>query len=237
MVPSGCLELSEPAPVSVVVASDHPALGLALRALFEREPRISVVGDARSGAEAIDQIRRLRPAVLLLEMRSPGADSFAALAYVGRGTAVLVVSALTDPDVVWRTVMAGARSYLVHGFFGQQQLIDAVLDTAEGLSHLSPPAASALVDRCFERPSGEAPPADGALTRREREVLALMAEGLSNRQIADRLTISGKTVKNHVHHVYKRLQVDSRDQAVALWWVLRHQRVDAPDIRFPEVRP
>jgi DNA-binding NarL/FixJ family response regulator len=208
--------------VSVVIASDHPSVGLGLRALFDVERRITVVGEARSGEEAIEAVRVRRPAVLLLDVRSPAADSIAALAVLGRATEVLVVSAVSEPDMVLRAIMAGARSYLVHGFFAQQALIAAVLDTAGGLSHLSPPAAAALVDACFERPSARATAQVGhELTRREREVLALMAEGLSNGQIADRLTISGKTVKNHVHHVYKRLQVEGRDQAVAMWSLLR----------------
>jgi two-component system nitrate/nitrite response regulator NarL len=216
-----------PPPVEVVLADGNPLQRLGLRAVFGNDPRIRVVAEAGTGPEAVALAAHHAPGVLVMHLHPGGAAGLAALALIGRSTPVLALSALAERGLVSGAVLAGARSYLVHGFFGQQELIDAVLGTAAGGSFLSPPAAAVLVDRVHGAPaldSGQA----GELTRREREVLALMAEGLSNGQIAKRLTISGKTVKNHVHHVYKRLNAASREEAVALWPVLRVMAGELP---------
>jgi DNA-binding NarL/FixJ family response regulator len=204
------------ASVSVVIADDNPVLRLGLHAMFEREPRIAVVGEAHDGPSAVALAAERRPDVLLLQIRAP--SELAAVALVGPPTRVAVLTGLPDPGTVVRAVAAGARSYLLHGCFQRQELIDAVLGTAAGRSHLSPPAAAALVDH-LQGGAVLDPGGTGELTRRELEVLELMAEGLSNAQIAERLTISGKTVKNHVHHVYKRLNAENREQAVAIWTI------------------
>jgi DNA-binding NarL/FixJ family response regulator len=105
----------------------------------------------------------------------------------------------------------------VHGHFEQEQLVDAVVGTAAGHAHLSPPAAAALVDLVHAQAEPPTGPAASGLTPRECEVMELVAAGLTNHEIADRLVISRKTAKNHVHHVYKRLNVDSRMAAVTAW--------------------
>ncbi len=202
-------------PVRVVVAEENAMLRFGLRTLLASSARIDVVADVRGGAEVAALIASLSPDVLVLGLRA-GGDGLSLLPYLDRTTAVLVLSDMDDPVTVARAVSGGARGYLVHDQVEQEQIVEAVLGTASGLSFLSPSAAAALVDRLQGRPA-PGPSGSGELTPREREVMELIAGGLTNQEIAARLVISGKTVKNHVHHVYKRLKVAGREQAVARW--------------------
>lgn len=200
--------------VSVVIADDNAMLRYGIRAVLESSPAVRVLAEARSSTEAAAVSRQHAPDVLLLGVHPPGLHALDVLPQVDRATGVIVLTSVVDAPTVLRAVSSGARGYLVHGHFEQQQLLDAVIGTAGGHAFLSPPAAAALLDRFH----GDPPPAPApALTRREHEVMELIAAGLTNSEIAARLVISGKTVKNHVHHVYKRLKVDSREQAVTLW--------------------
>ncbi|MDQ1645463.1 MAG: hypothetical protein QOJ50_1647 [Cryptosporangiaceae bacterium] len=217
-------------PVSVLIADDNPVLRLGLRALFDGDPRICVAGESGDGAQAVRSVAEFDPDVLLLNLRPPGAGALGALAELRRAGSparTVIVAGVSDPDTVIHLIAAGASGYLVHGYFGRQDLVDAVLGTAAGRAYVSPPAAAALI-RYVHAQIPAAPAVGAALTRREREVLKLLADGLSNGQIADRLTISGKTVKNHVHHIYKRLNVLSRDDAVALWPLVREDGTESP---------
>lgn len=202
-------------PVRVVVAEENAMLRFGLRTLLASSARIDVMADVRGGAEVAALIASLSPDVLVLGLRA-GGDGLSLLPYLDRTTAVLVLSDMDDPATVARAVSGGARGYLVHDQVEQEQIVEAVLGTASGLSFLSPSAAVALVDRLQGRPA-PCPDGSGELTPREREVMELIAGGLTNQEIAARLVISGKTVKNHVHHVYKRLKVAGREQAVARW--------------------
>jgi DNA-binding NarL/FixJ family response regulator len=197
-----------------VVADENAVQRIGVRAMLASSARIDVVAEARGLAEAGAYARDSAPDVILLGLHRPLPDVSALLPRFAGRTRVIVVSAVADPTTVLRLVGAGARGYLVHGHFEQQDLVDAVLGTAAGHAYLSPPAAAALVDQVH----GQAePPAASGLTPRECEVMELVAAGLTNHEIAARLVISRKTAKNHVHHVYKRLNVDSRMAAVALW--------------------
>jgi DNA-binding NarL/FixJ family response regulator len=212
-LPVGTYRRSGARRVRVVVAEENAVLRFGMRTLLESSPAIEVVAEVRGGAEAAMLIASLGPDVLLLGVASGDPGGLDILPHLDRSTSVLVLSNADDPDTVARAVSAGARGYLVHGQVEREQIVDAVLGTAAGLSFLSPSAAAALVDRV----QGSRTSTDGDLTRREREVMELIAGGLTNQEIAARLVISGKTVKNHVHQVYKRLKVAGREQAVARW--------------------
>jgi DNA-binding NarL/FixJ family response regulator len=201
--------------LTVLVADGNPLLRLGIRALLEADPEMSIVGEAPDGAQTIALTRRHNPDVVLLDAAIPGIGSVATTAQIAALTRVVLLAPSVEPSIVIEAVAAGARGFLVHGQFDQWQLADVIRGIAEGMSYLSPPAAAALVDRCHQPrrvASGSA-----NLTRREHEIMELIAGGLSNRDIAQRLVISEKTVKNHVHNIYQRLGAGGREHSVALW--------------------
>ena len=125
-----------------------------------------------------------------------------------------------DEDVVARAVRGGASGYLVHGRFGPEELAEGVRALAAGGSVVSPAVAGAVFEAARERTSGaETPraPAEAALTRREREIMNLAAQGMSRRDIAHELVVEEKTVKNHINRIYSKLGAANRAEAIALW--------------------
>jgi DNA-binding NarL/FixJ family response regulator len=194
--------------VRVVVADDHPVVREGLRAMLDAEPDLDVVGEAASGEEAVALAARLRPDVVLMDLRMPGTDGVAA---TGRITAagdarVLVVTTYdTDSDIL-RAVEAGATGYLLKDT-PRRELAAAVRAAARGETVLAPPVARRLVSRV--RPA----PAD-APTRRELQVLAEVARGLSNAEVGRALHISEATVKTHLVRVFEKLGVSDRTAAV-----------------------
>ncbi|MFL6055103.1 MAG: LuxR C-terminal-related transcriptional regulator, partial [Actinoallomurus sp.] len=126
-----------------------------------------------------------------------------------------------EPSVLSSAVAAGAHSCVLHGHFAPRDLAEVVVATACGQSHLSAPVVSGLVAWLHGNDSMSRRPAEAGLTSREIEVMSLITGGLSNRGIADRLFISEKTVKNHVHSIYKRLGVEGREHAIRCWRDLR----------------
>jgi DNA-binding NarL/FixJ family response regulator len=192
----------------VIVADDHPVVREGLRAMLDAEPDLEVVGEAGSGAEAVALAARLRPDVVLMDLRMPGTDGVAATGtIVAAGDArVLVVTTYdTDADIL-RAVEAGATGYLLKDT-PRRQLADAVRAAARGETVLAPPVARRLVSRV------RLPPAD-APTPRELEVLAQVARGLSNVEIGRELRISEATVKTHLVRIFEKLGVGDRTAAV-----------------------
>ncbi len=204
--------------VRVVIADDKPVVRFGVRAALAVAPRIEIVAEAANGREAVEEVRRHRPDVLLLDIRMPQMDGLAAIPEASALTRVVMLTGVDDPATVLRAVAAGACGYLVHGEFDPTELADVVAAVARGKSFLSPHAAAVLVER-LQRPDARGGPQhSGAhLTRREREIMTLIADGLSNRQIAQRLVISEKTVKNHIVSIYRRLGAESRGQAIIRW--------------------
>jgi DNA-binding NarL/FixJ family response regulator len=192
----------------LVVVDDHPVVREGLRAMLDAEPDLEVVGEAGSGAEAVALAAALRPDVVLMDLRMPGTDGVEA---TGRITAagparVLVVTTYdTDADIL-RAVEAGATGYLLKDT-PRRELADAVRAAARGETVLAPPVARKLVSR-FRFPAVEAP------TRRELEVLAQVARGLSNAEVGRVLHISEATVKTHLVRIFEKLGVGDRTAAV-----------------------
>jgi len=197
-----------PAAVRVLVADDHPVVREGLRAMLDAEPDLVVVGEAGNGEEAVRLAAELRPDVVLMDLRMPGTDGVAA---TGRITAagdarVLVVTTYdTDADIL-RAVEAGATGYLLKDT-PRRELAEAVRSAARGETVLAPPVARVLVSR-VRLPAAEAP------TRRELEVLAEVARGLSNAEVGRALHISEATVKTHLVRVFEKLGVSDRTAAV-----------------------
>jgi len=201
--------------IRVVVAEQNPVLRFGLRTLLSAASHITVVAEAADGTEVVERLRTHRPDVLLVDIQLPKLASLTDLSAASTGTRIVVVTGHDDPDVVLRAIAEGAAGYLVHGQYTTGELVNFVADAARERPILSRSAVTALVNGFRGR---HGPPlVTLPLTPREREVMALVALGLSNREIASRLVVSEKTVKNHVHHIYKRLKATSRQHAITLW--------------------
>lgn len=204
--------------IRVVVADDNTVVRQGLMSVLATFDGIEVVGEAANGEQAIAGTRSLHPDVVLLDVRMPVLDGVSAAATVSRTARVLMLSYDHDDEVVATAIRAGASGYLVHGRFDLSELERAVRAVAEGHAVLSPLVATSVFDALRRRsgPAEDAVPLSG-LTTREREIMGLLARGLANRDIAERLFLSEKTVKNHLNRIYTKLGVVSRAEATARW--------------------
>lgn len=197
--------------VRVVVADDHPVVRSGLVALLGLEPDVEVVGEAGDGEQAVALAERLRPDLVLMDLRMPGTDGASATSRIVAGTPgvhVLVLTTYeTDTDIL-RAVEAGATGYLLKDT-PRDQLVAGVRAAARGESALSPSVARRLVQQV--RGTG-----NERLTPREREVLAGVARGLSNAAVGRELFITEATVKTHLLRAFAKLGVDDRTRAVTV---------------------
>ncbi|MBV2353343.1 response regulator transcription factor [Streptomyces sp. J2-1] len=196
--------------ITLLIVDDHPVVRDGLRGMFESSPGFRVLGEAADGVEALARAAALDPDVVLMDLRMPGGSGVAAIRELTRRGArakVLVLTTYdTDSDTL-SAIEAGATGYLLKDA-PREELFTAVRAAAEGRTVLSPAIASRLVS-AVRSPGGE------PLSAREREVLALVARGTSNREIARELFISEATVKTHLTHLYAKLGVKDRAAAVA----------------------
>jgi DNA-binding NarL/FixJ family response regulator len=197
--------------VTIVVVDDHPVVRDGVRSMLAGVTGFEVVGEAASGPEAVERVLATDPDVVVMDLRMPGGggvDAVRELRARGARASVLVLTTYdTDSDTV-AAIEAGATGYLLKDT-PAETLFDAVRATAAGETVLSPAVASRLASH-VRRPA-----ASGVLSAREREVLALVARGRSNRVIAEELFVSEATVKTHLVHVYEKLGVSDRAAAVA----------------------
>jgi len=205
-------------PVTVAIVDDNDVIRSGLRSLLDTCGDLQVVGEAGDGEAAIALVREQRPDVTLLDVRMPRRDGVAVAAEVHALTRVLMLTYSDAPDVVRAALEAGAVGYLVHGTFRAEQLVSTVLSVAAGASVFSQ-AATDVLREALAAPRGSDRPErpDAGLSPREVEVMDLIAAGLSNTEVAARCFLSEKTVKNHVNHIFTKLAVRSRAEAVALW--------------------
>ncbi|MEV4221969.1 MULTISPECIES: response regulator transcription factor [unclassified Nonomuraea] len=202
----------------VLLADDHPVYRDGLRMMLDSTGQVEVVGTAADGARAVALAAELRPDVVVLDLQMPGLDGLAAAERIlaaAPGTGVLVLSMHEDDDTVLAAMRAGARGYLLKGA-DQTEILRAITAVAGG-EVIFGQALAARVSGFFARlAGGDAPRAQPfpQLTAREREVLELIAAGLSNAEIAARLFLSPKTVRNNVSNVFAKLQVADRAQAI-----------------------
>jgi two-component system nitrate/nitrite response regulator NarL len=200
--------------VTVLVADDHPIYREGIvRAIKDRDD-LELVGEAADGREALEQIGQLAPSVAVLDIRMPGLDGTQVLDAMRRDgvdTSVLFLSAFTEPELAYKTVAAGARGYLSKES-SRQAVCDAIATIAGGGTAFAPEVQAGLAAEIQERErTGGAP----QLTDREREVLHLIADGLSAPEIGKRIHLSTTTVKSHLHSLYEKLGVSDRAAAVA----------------------
>jgi two-component system, NarL family, nitrate/nitrite response regulator NarL len=198
---------------TVFVADDHPVFRDGLVRALRTRPEFELVGEAADGREALAEIKRLTPAVALLDVKMPGIDGASIAQAVrrdGTPTRVVLISAHAPSDLVYRAISLGAAAYLSKEA-SREEICDTVAAVARGETRLSPAIQGDLVRQIQMRAAGERP----VLSQREREVLELIAEGLSAPDVAKRLHVSTATVKTHLQSLYEKLGVSDRAAAVA----------------------
>lgn len=200
--------------IRVLLVDDHAVLRGGLERLLAGEPDIEVVGTAADGDEAVEEVRRTRPDVVLMDLQMPGTDGVTATRRIVTegGPDVLVLTSFSDAERIVAALDAGAVGYLLKDA-DPEDVIAGVRAVSRGESPLHPRAARQLLGA---RQAGQAGQAGVDLTPREQEVLGLVRQGLANKQIARRLGISERTVKAHLTSVFARIGVVDRTQA-ALW--------------------
>ena len=202
----------------VLIADDDDLMRAGLVELLSGEPEIEIVGEASTGREAVDRARRLRPDVVLMDVRMPDLDGIGATRELTRaapGVRVLILTTFEQDDYVFGSLRAGASGFLLKRA-RPEELIAAVRTIARGDSLLSPSVTRLVIDRMTQQPMPEL--ADQAklalLTRREREVLEQVASGLSNREIATKLYVEESTIRSHVKRILMKLELRDRVQIV-----------------------
>ncbi len=212
--------MTAPSPATrIVVADDHQVVRAGFAALLDTQPDFVVVGTACDGAEAVRICRDLRPDVVLMDVRMPGTDGIVAtrqLTAAGDGPRILILTTFDLDEYVYDALCAGASGFLLKDVTAER-LFDAVRVIAAGEALLAPTVTRRLISEFARlRPSAAGPGAGelAALTPRETQVLRLVAEGLSNPEIAARLVVTEETVKTHVSRVLSKLGLRDRTQAV-----------------------
>ena len=198
--------------IRALVVDDHPIVRAGLVALFDAAPDIEVVGTASSGDEAVGLAAELVPDVVLMDLRMTGIDGDEATARIVAArpeTRVVILTTYENDDAILRAISAGASGYLLKAA-PEEELLAGVRSVAAGEVALAPSVSRLLVQRA----ASSAAPSSPELSPRELDVLRLVAQGLSNRAIAERLFVGEATVKTHLLHAFAKLGVDDRTRAV-----------------------
>jgi len=198
-------------PITVVLADDHPIILDGLEQLFRREEEIAVVARCRDGEETLQAVRRHRPDVLILDLRMPVKDGLEVLREMGKEklpTRTVILTAGLDEDEVLEATRLGARGVVLKEM-APQLLVQAVRKVAAGEQWLEKRSFGKALEKMLRREAGARQVA-GVLTPREIEIVRMVASGLRNQVIADKLHLSEGTVKSHLHNIYERLEVDGR---------------------------
>ena len=225
---------SDPTPlvpdVRILIADDHEVVRIGLASLLDRQPGFSVVGEARSGEEAVRLARRTHPDVVVMDIRMPdgsGIDACRAITGELPATPVVMLTSYADSDALFAAIDAGASGYVLKRV-GSSELVDAVRTVAAGGSLLDPAVTRTVLDRLRNTSRLEEAGAFADLTEQERRVLAHLADGASNREIADRMALAEKTVRNYVSNVLAKLALESRAQATG--YAIRNRLPELHDV-------
>jgi len=207
------------APIRLLLVDDHEIVCMGLRTLFGRAQDVEVVGEAGTTAGAVAEAARLEPDVVLVDVRLPdgsGVDACREILAARADTRVLFLTSYPDEDVMLAAVFAGARGYLLKEI-GGDALVRAVRTVATGQSILDAAAAQAITERMRSLSLPDATGEGESLSPQEKRVLALVAQGKTNKEIAAALGLSDKTVKNYLSNVFQKLHISRRAQAAAIY--------------------
>ncbi len=204
--------------IRVMLVDDHEILRTGIRAVFELEDDIEVVGEAEDAPSAVREALRTRPDVVLMDIRMGASDGITACRDVKAElpeTKVLMLTSFGTEEAVLSSLMAGASGFLLKNT-GRAALLQAVRTLASGGSLLDPAVTGAMVQKLVALATSNGPDELAELTAREREVLVLIARGKTNREIANDLVISEATARNHISHIFEKLGLSRRSEAAAL---------------------
>lgn len=202
-------------PLTILIADDHPVFRKGLRALLASMPAVVLAGEATSGEDAIRLAEQLQPDVILMDLQMPGGGGLPAIRQIVQTSPhirILVVTMFQDDDSVFAALKAGARGYVLKDM-DDEDIMRAILVVGSGEAIFSPEIAERMIKFFSTRP---ALPVElfPELTNSERNVLAMMAQGINNDEIARNLSFSNKTVRNYVSNIFSKLQVADRAQAI-----------------------
>jgi DNA-binding NarL/FixJ family response regulator len=199
---------TSPSPIRVLLADDHPMLRDGVRGLVDDQTDMKLVGEASNGHEAVDQFRKLRPDVTLLDLQMPemnGIDSMLAIRREFPDARIIVLTTYTGDVQILRALKAGAQAYLIKSVL-RRELLDTIRAVHSGRKRIPPEVATQLAEHA----------ADDPLTSREIQVLQLIASGKANKVVASDLSIAEETVKGHVKNILSKLGATDRTHAVTL---------------------
>ena len=203
-------------PITVLIADDHQLFRDGVRALLDAQPDMECVGEATNGEEVIRLATEVQPDVILMDVQMPGMSGVEATRQIVNSSPhirVLMVTMFEDDALVFAAMRAGARGYLLKGT-RHEDMVRAIRAVGSGDAIFSPAIAARLVDYFAALQPRHSTQVFPDLSSREREILALLAQGYKNAEIADRLVISSKTVRNYVSNIISKLQVADRAQAI-----------------------
>jgi len=201
--------------IRILIADDHEVVRIGLVSLLDRQAGFRVVGEAGSGNEAVRLARALRPDVVVMDIRMPdgsGTDACRTITAELPGTPVVMLTSYADEEALFEAIAAGASGYVLKRI-GSDELVNAIRTVADGRSMLDPAVTAAVLERLRHAAHAEESGAFGELTDQERRVLAHLAQGESNREIATAMQLAEKTVRNYVSNILAKLSLASRAQA------------------------
>jgi len=202
----------------IMIVDDHEVVRLGLRTAFEAEPDLVVVGEASNGAEALAKVAVLDPQLILMDVRMEKMDGIETCREIKNrypDVHILMLTSYTDEDAVIASILAGASGYLLK-HLSRAELLRSIRRAAVGQTLIDAEATKRAMERMIQMPGSE-------LTEREREVLALIARGYTNKQIAEALTVTEKTARNHVSHILEKLGLSRRSEAAV--YAVEHKLV------------
>jgi DNA-binding NarL/FixJ family response regulator len=205
--------------IAVLLVDDHEVVRVGLRSLLSREPGIEVVGEAATAEEAVRGAARLRPDVVVMDVRLPDRNGVEACREIRGATPevkVIMLTSYADEEAVLSSILAGAAGYLLKQIRGHE-LVRGIETVAAGHSLLDPAVTQKVLEGVKRLATGRGPGGVDELSPQEQRVLALVADGKTNKEIAAALGLSDKTVKNYLSHVFEKLHLSRRSEAAAFF--------------------
>jgi NarL family two-component system response regulator LiaR len=205
--------MTDESPIRILIVDDHAVVREGLRSFIQIKPDLEVVGEAADGVEAVEKARELQPDVVLMDIVMPrqgGIEAIKQIKREGLPCRILVITSFAEDDQIFPAIKAGALGYLLKDS-KPQELIEAIHAVSRDESSLHPAVARKLIDELKQEP--DLPPTEDPLTERELEVLRLIAQGYSNREIGERLHLSERTIAKYASNILDKLHLANRTQA------------------------